>query len=83
MLYLINTKRVVSFLKFSLISFLFLLAACQTKQKEDVSSKADFSIQDEQAILGAMNQSAEDWNKADLDAFMSIYDSSATFMTSK
>ncbi len=28
-----------------------------------------------------MNKSADDWNRADLDEFMTIYDSSATFMT--
>ncbi len=34
-------------------------------------------------IVRLMNVSAEDWNRSDLDRFMSIYDTAATFMTGK
>jgi ketosteroid isomerase-like protein len=35
---------------------------------------------DSQAIITAMQQSADAWNKGDLDRFMQLYDSAATFM---
>ena len=34
-------------------------------------------------LVRLMNVSAEDWNRSDLDRFMSIYDTAATFMTGK
>lgn len=34
-------------------------------------------------VTSLMNVSAEDWNRGDLDKFMSIYDTAATFMTSR
>ena len=33
-------------------------------------------------VIRLMHQSSEDWNKADLDAFMALYDTAATFMFS-
>jgi ketosteroid isomerase-like protein len=37
--------------------------------------------QKESPIIGLMNQSAENWNSANLDRFMDLYDSNATMMT--
>ena len=34
-------------------------------------------------LVRLMNVSADDWNRSDLDRFMSIYDKEATFMTGK
>lgn len=34
-------------------------------------------------LIRLMNVSAEDWNRSDLDRFMSIYDTAATFMTGR
>lgn len=31
-------------------------------------------------IITSMNKAAEDWNKADLDAYMALYDTASTFM---
>lgn len=36
------------------------------------------SIQNE--IIASMNKAADDWNKGDLDAFMTLYDGESTFM---
>jgi ketosteroid isomerase-like protein len=33
-----------------------------------------------QVLVNLMHQSAEDWNNANLDAFMAIYDTASTFM---
>jgi uncharacterized protein (TIGR02246 family) len=35
---------------------------------------------DRDAIVAAMQKSAQDWNRGDLDAFMAFYDKDATFM---
>ena len=61
---------------FSLVCLCFL-AGCRVAKP----GPSAFGIQDEQQIIDAMNKSADDWNRADLDAFMTIYDTSATFMT--
>lgn len=63
------------FFSFSIVCFCFF-AGCRV-------AKPVFGIQDEQQIIGAMNKSAEDWNRGDLDEFMTIYDTNATFMTGK
>ena len=34
-------------------------------------------------ILALMNQSSQDWNAGNLDAFMALYDTASTFMVSK
>ena len=60
-------KPLLSLTGFLLCIFLF---SCRAMQPATVSSD----------ILTAMNKAAEDWNKADLDAFMALYDTAATFM---
>lgn len=54
-----------------LFTIAFFICSCS-------STKNVSSTQNE--IVLAMNKSAEDWNKGDLDAFLSLYDSTATFM---
>lgn len=65
---------------FSLACLCFL-AGCGTAKTGTGSTASGFDVRDEQQIIAAMNKSAEDWNVGNLDAFMTIYDSSATFMT--
>jgi ketosteroid isomerase-like protein len=65
---------------FSLVCLCFF-AGCGAAKTEAGHKASGFGTQDGQQIIAAMNKSAEDWNRADLDAFMSIYDTSATFMT--
>ncbi len=57
------------FLAFSLLSF----AGCASSNR----IQSDPSV----TLIGLMNTSAEDWNRGDLDRFMSLYDTAATFMT--
>lgn len=63
----------VIFRKAALI-FCFLLAAIGTNAQTTPQSAASKEITD------AMNNSANEWNKGHLDAFMSLYDPSATMM---
>lgn len=55
-----------------LVTIAFFVCSC--------SSTKNVSYNGQNEIVTAMNKSAEDWNKGDLDAFLSLYDSAATFM---
>jgi ketosteroid isomerase-like protein len=57
---------------FILLLSLIALSCSGTKQVSNPSA--------ETSIIDLMNQSAKDWNEGNLDAFMSLYDSAATFM---
>jgi len=49
-----------------------------------INARAQTAADNEAAareISTAMNNSAEDWNKGNLDAFMSLYDASATMLS--
>lgn len=64
--------------RFLLLSTFFLIVlGCNPTAKPD---STDFSSDDQTSIETSLHKSAEDWNRSDLDAFMSLYDSSATFM---
>jgi len=70
-----KAKQLVPFT--SLLVFFFLIA---------ISAQAQTTADNEAAtreISTAMNNSAEDWNKGNLDAFMSLYDASATMMMTR
>ena len=57
-----------------LIPFIVFLSCTSTKSiQSDPTSE----------LVRLMNVSAENWNRSDLDRFMSIYDTAATFMTGK
>ena len=62
-----NLKR-YAFLTFLLLS----VFAMQGKAQNMLSKEA--------AIIAAMNNSANDWNKGDLDSFMKMYTESSTMM---
>jgi ketosteroid isomerase-like protein len=53
---------------FMLLSFAVLTAKAQTAEKQ---------------IIQAMNEAAEQWNKGDLDSYMTLYDTAATMMMPK
>jgi ketosteroid isomerase-like protein len=53
-----------------------LLWSCASIKKESKSNNAN-------EIIALMNQSAQDWNVGNLDAFMAVYDTASTFMLSK
>jgi len=55
-----------------LTTIVFFLYSCSPSKNISVSTQNE--------IVTAMNKSAEDWNKGDLDAFLSLYDITATFM---
>jgi ketosteroid isomerase-like protein len=59
---------------FLLLTLATLVFSCGTMQKTIGESK--------QEIIKLMHQSAIDWNNADLDAFMALYDTASTFMFS-
>ena len=54
-----------------LLAPLFFQANAQTKSNNNTASAA---------IIAAMNNSAKDWNKGDLDNFMKMYTDSSTMM---
>jgi ketosteroid isomerase-like protein len=56
-----------------LVGILLIFSCSPVKQ-------GNSSTNDAARIIELMNQSAVDWNNGRLDAFMSLYDSSATFM---
>ena len=60
-----------------------LIAVCFSMLFGCTSSKNITSSDPTQVLVGLMNTSAEDWNRGDLNRFMSIYDGEATFMTGK
>jgi ketosteroid isomerase-like protein len=64
-------ERVIQFAV--LMLFLFVLA-----NKTEAQEKTDNPRV--KAIISAMNNSADEWNKGNLDAFMGMYDPSATMM---
>ena len=57
-----------------LLISIVVLAGC-------ASTKTAVIADPSQTLVGLMNTSADDWNRGDLDKFMSVYDSEATFMT--
>jgi ketosteroid isomerase-like protein len=63
-----NNLRLYAFL-----SFLFLSVFTIQARAQNMLSK-------EAAIIAAMNSSAIDWNKGDLDSFMKMYTESSTMM---
>lgn len=66
-----------SFMKsIPVIISIILLTSC-------ASSKTSVPSDPTEPLTALMNISAEDWNRGDLDKFMSIYDAEATFMTGK
>jgi len=56
-----------------LITIAFFVCSCSSTKNVSANAQTE--------ITSAMNKCAEDWNKGDLDAFMSLYDSASTFMT--
>lgn len=59
---------------FLLLTLAILVFGCNPMQKTIGGSK--------QEIIKLMHKSANDWNNANLDAFMSLYDTASTFMFS-
>ncbi|HYH16074.1 MAG TPA: nuclear transport factor 2 family protein [Flavisolibacter sp.] len=59
-----------------LLLFPVLLLSCATVKRESTANMTN-------EIVALMNQSSQDWNAGKLDAFMSLYDTASTFMTSK
>lgn len=59
-----------------LLLFPVLLLSCASVKKESQTKITS-------DIVTLMNQSSQDWNAGNLDAFMSLYDTASTFMTSK
>ena len=55
----------------SLLFFCFLQIAILAKAQKSPAEKE---------IISAMDKAAQDWNKGDLDAYVSLYDDSATMM---
>jgi len=53
-----------------------LVWSCATIKKESNESYTN-------EIVALMNQSSQDWNAGNLDAFMALYDTASTFMLSK
>ena len=51
-----------------------LVVACNTAKQGTISNPAA-------PITALMHQSAEDWNRGDLDRFMALYDTASTFLT--
>jgi len=51
-----------------------LLVACSTVRSRVASDPSA-------SITALMHQSAEDWNRGDLDRFMTLYDTASTFLT--
>jgi ketosteroid isomerase-like protein len=59
--------------RYAFLSFLFLSVFTIQARAQNMLSK-------EAAIIAAMNSSAIDWNKGDLDSFMKMYTESSTMM---
>jgi ketosteroid isomerase-like protein len=59
--------------RYVFLSFLFLSVFTIQARAQNMLSK-------EAAIIAAMNSSAFDWNKGDLDSFMKMYTESSTMM---
>lgn len=59
--------------RYTFLSFLFLSVFTMGARAQNMLSK-------EAAIIAAMNSSAIDWNKGDLDSFMKMYTESSTMM---
>lgn len=59
---------------FAAIIIIASLSNCTVSKKTATDASAE--------IIQLMHQSAADWNKADLDAFMALYDTASTFMFS-
>ncbi|ANE51685.1 YybH family protein [Flavisolibacter tropicus] len=58
------------------IMFPVLLWSCASVKKQSKGGNVN-------EIVTVMNQSAQDWNAGNLDAFMAVYDTASTFMLSK
>ena len=63
-------QRNISFIKTMGILAIMVFATAQVRAQTDARS----------AIILAMNNSANDWNKGDLDSFMKMYTDSSTMM---
>jgi len=59
--------------RYAFLSFLFISVFTMQAKAQNMLSK-------EAAIIAAMNSSAIDWNKGDLDSFMKMYTESSTMM---
>ncbi|WP_426667479.1 YybH family protein [Mucilaginibacter sp. McL0603] len=59
--------------RYAFLSFLFLAVFTMQARAQSTQSK-------EAAIIAAMKNSANDWNKGDLDSFMKMYTESSTMM---
>jgi ketosteroid isomerase-like protein len=59
--------------RYAFLSFLLLFVFTMQARAQNMLSK-------EAAIIAAMNSSAIDWNKGDLDSFMKMYTESSTMM---
>ena len=59
--------------RYAFLSFLFFYVFTIQARAQNMLSK-------EAAIIAAMNSSAIDWNKGDLDSFMKMYTESSTMM---
>lgn len=60
------------------LSFIFL--SCNSAANQDSSG---FSAAESKTIINVLQATTTDWNKGNLPGFVSLYDSSATFMTRK
>lgn len=59
---------------FAAITIMAFLSSCTVSKKTSAHPLSE--------IIQLMHQSSADWNKADLDAFMALYDTASTFMFS-
>jgi len=57
---------------FAALTIIAFLSSCTASQKINRDPSGE--------IISLMHQSSTDWNKADLDAFMALYDTASTFM---
>jgi ketosteroid isomerase-like protein len=67
-----NFQRFINSLLF--LSGALFFIACSTAQRGAVTNPSA-------PITALMHQSAEDWNRGDLDRFMALYDTASTFLT--
>ena len=66
-------KAMNNLTRYAFLTFLFLSVFAMQARAQNTQSK-------EAAIIAAMNSSANDWNKGDLDSFMKMYTESSTMM---
>ncbi len=66
---IIFTTYLLTMYKTLFLVFIIGVSACNNSEKPGATQ---FTEQDKKAIVTALHKSANDWNNADLDAFMSL-----------